>query len=123
MLDKINTFLQERKKWIKAGKPYRNEEKIKELFNICSSNDCQNYILSSNNEGNCNLCGCRLTPNKEYFNKLAWATTNCPLESPKWGPEQDYINYKTTEEIQEENEIIPPEPPPAEKRGGCGCNG
>lgn len=145
MFKEIGRFFLERQKWIKAGKPYRSEEKIKELFKICSSNECQNYIKKNDKEGSCNICGCRLVARKEYLNKLAWATTECPLEPPKWGLETGFESLvltddevkeaakeedKENEEFSSKGATIAAEQSakeqsgktaPAKKKGGCGC--
>lgn len=102
---KITRYLLELKKWIYAGRPTRTDEKIKELFQICSSNQCGQYIKKNEQEGNCNICGCRLTQINEHFNKLAWATTQCPHDPPFWISEKEYksiFDNKEREEIDEE---------------------
>ena len=118
----IIDYLNERKKWADAGSTIRSKERIEELFNICQS--CDKYIKIKENRGKCGVCGCYLT-NRENatFNKLAFSTTRCPLEEPKWVEESGYENIKIKpEEIKIEEptpeQIQPPSPP---KRGGCGC--
>lgn len=138
MFENIKQYIIERAKWRKSGKPLRTPERIEQLFKICSSNQCLNYISKDIDRGECNICHCNLLRQGNYFNKLAWGTTRCPLEHPLWVEENVYqIDDITSEDIvqaeQEHNlesaapaqEIIPEQvpapfvPPPA--RGGCGC--
>jgi len=120
-IKKIGNFRAERKKWKEAGFPVRSEEKIKEIFNICKSNDCGQFIKSSETEGQCGICGCYLKDINEGFNKIAWATTICPNDPPFWLPEVGFENIESkTVEIQVVEEPPPP-PPPPNKKSPCGC--
>ena len=131
MFESIGRFMLERAKWKKRGKPLRNEQKIKELFAICSSNECQNYISKTESAGKCNICGCRLHITDLIMNKLAWSTTRCPLEEPKWIEEPGFENIQVSneeakEEVskeEQEQKLEDSAPPPPPKRGGCGCGG
>lgn len=127
MLDKLKQFIVERAKWKKAGSPYRTEEEIGHIFKICAGNQCGQYQPNVPTEGNCGLCGCRLTSSKQFWSKNSWATTNCPHDPPFWtanisadkieiSEEEIELEEVATEEKQEQ----PPEPP---KRSGCGCGG
>ena len=125
MLNKIKQFFIEKTKWKKAGKPYRSDDKIDQLFIIC--NECDKYQKKDDNEGSCGVCGCRITNKKELFNKIAWATTKCPLEDPRWIEEPEFQSIEITdqevytEEMPKIEEVEPtPSPPPAR---GCGCAG
>lgn len=91
----INQYLNERAKWIKFGKPYRNPEDRLRIFNICYS--CDKFIKESEVEGNCSICGCGIKKEGNMFNKIAWATTKCPLRKPKWTEEKD--EYKSTFQV------------------------
>jgi hypothetical protein len=90
--DKVIQFMQEREQWIRAGRPMRSRPKIRQLYDeVCKS--CEHF---GNDE--CDVCGCRIKRNTRFMNKLAWATTECPLNPPKW-----------------EAEVSPPPPPPGQK--------
>lgn len=122
-------FLIERAKWKKVGKPVRSAEKIQELFNIC--NACEHYIKNTETSGNCGICKCNLKNVAGSLNKLAWATTRCPLPEPKWMPEPAYVDVAASpEEIQieeslpdEPDEPLEPSAPQPPKSRGCGCRG
>lgn len=103
-------FLEERKKWKKSGSPTRSEEKIKELFDICSSNQCGQYIKISDNHGQCGICQCHLRIGSINLNKLAYATTKCPHDPPFWIEEPEF-----NPDIQS----TPQPKPPIDM--GCGC--
>lgn len=80
-----NRFFQERTKWAQAGKPYRTDERMKEVFEICKG--CP-FFDGNEEAGSCGICGCRLSPDDKFINKIAWATTNCPHNPPKWEEEK-----------------------------------
>lgn len=65
--------------WIKHGRPFREMNDVNHLYyQVCSK--CKMFL----NDG-CLVCRCRLVPNElSALNKLAMATTNCPLPIPKW---------------------------------------
>lgn len=133
-MDLAKRYLEEKAKWKKAGKPVRSDERIKELFAICSP--CEYYKLKTDHSGSCGICGCNIKNRITSLNKLAWATTRCPLENPKWIEEEGYQNLEVSEaEIkkEEQNEIVAEKvtdtkkeqninPAPIKKKsGGCGC--
>ena len=117
----MKNYLSARSEWVDKGQPKRSPEKIQELHNICK--ECPHYKASPlddyflkkyiiNNDGmGCEICGCFVNLNEEY-NKLAWATTKCPLDPPKWEEEPAFRPVKANPP--------PADPPPA---GGCGCGG
>lgn len=88
MLDLIERYRQEKRAWKKAGKPIRPIKRMKEIHAICS--ECP---LFAKGEGlvpgydRCTECGCNLHPTSKLANKIAWGTTHCPLDEPKWGPD------------------------------------
>src|SRR6185369_6717168 len=127
MFDKVKQFLIERAKWKKAGSPNRTNDEVKEIFDIC--NKCPEYKKRTEREGNCGVCGCRITMWKTYRSKNTWATTRCPLENPKWIERLEYQNLEVSEEeIKAEEEAIkieqeqPGKTAPVKKKG-CGCAG
>lgn len=110
----ISQFALERAIWIKAGKPIRDKDRMKEIYQICKG--CEHF-----NANACQVCGCRLHPVDTTFpNKIAWATTECPLDTPKWLAE-------TMPEITEEDIGVYIEETTAQKSKskqrseGCGC--
>ena len=70
-------------RWIKAGRPVREEEEIKRIFETYCK-PCEEYEVKSSS---CRDCGCRVNFMKAaMLNKIAMATEECPLE--KWKEEQ-----------------------------------
>lgn len=129
LYDMAARYLEEKAKWKKAGKPVRTDEKIKELFSICVS--CEHYKKISELSGSCGICGCHLKNTNTSLNKLAWATTKCPLENPKWEEEQDFQSIQISQKEIEIEKATPDEviaedttdtPAPTRSRG-CGCGG
>lgn len=83
----IEEYLEERKKWKEAGKPYRTKEEMERIHSICKS--CPLFEAGGGylpGYDRCGECGCQLHPKSRKLNKIAWGTTECPLETPKWGP-------------------------------------
>ena len=67
-------------RWIKAGRPVREEEDIRRIFETCCK-PCEAYDAQSSV---CRYCGCRVNLVKAApLNKIAMATEECPIE--KWG--------------------------------------
>ncbi|MCL2623691.1 MAG: hypothetical protein FWD31_08510 [Planctomycetaceae bacterium] len=67
-------------RWIKAGRPIRDEAEIERIFETCCK-PCEAYDATSST---CGYCGCRVNCIKVApLNKIAMATEECPLE--KWG--------------------------------------
>ena len=71
-------------RWIKAGRPVRSEEDIRQIFeSICEP--CEGYDAKSSS---CLHCGCRVNlANAAMLNKIAMATEECPLS--KWGVNEE----------------------------------
>lgn len=64
-------------RWIKAGRPVRNENEILGIFTTY----CQECEYFDN--GRCELCGCNVgTIKSPLLNKIAMKTEHCPGE--KW---------------------------------------
>jgi hypothetical protein len=79
-------YLNERTLWTKADKPIRKDKEILRIFtDICSK--CTLFNYKSEKLGQCEICGCFLKPKGQSFNKIAWATTKCPANPPKWTAE------------------------------------
>ena len=94
MLEKAKQFLDERRTWKEYGKPLRSPERMEELFAICS--DCEFFEPAKEGQGNCGVCGCQIRKTGTRMNKIAWATTNCPLDEPKWEKEPDLVRQDVT---------------------------
>ena len=64
-------------RWIKAGRPVREEAEIKRIFETC-------YEPCEDSDGTvCRHCGCRVSRSKAAtLNNIAMATEECPME--KW---------------------------------------
>ena len=76
-------FNEERKAWKDAGEPMRPEGEMTRIFmEECSP--CKYFKRLVGQRGKCKVCGCFLHPKSKTINKLAWATTQCPLPKPKW---------------------------------------
>jgi hypothetical protein len=64
--------------------PVRSPEAIAGLYDR-ECQPCEHFIQLDAERGRCGLCGCGL---KRYpgawFNKLEWATTQCPAKPPRW---------------------------------------
>jgi len=66
-------------RWIKAGRPVRDEAEIERIFETCCK-PCEAYDAENSL---CRYCGCRLNLMKVApMNKIAMATEQCPLG--KW---------------------------------------
>ncbi|MEM3063387.1 MAG: hypothetical protein QW303_07580 [Nitrososphaerota archaeon] len=122
-------FLKELKHWQDNNMPLRKKENIVQIFDICKN--CEHFEHKYQDTGHCKICGCRLTSDQEFLNKIAWATTKCPLDPPKWTEETDpdkiEFNSKitfqkigksnnTTTENQTQQET------PSPQNRGCGCH-
>lgn len=55
------------------------QEKIQERLNVCAA--CE----SLGSDGKCGICGCACDGRKEWLNKLAHPSSECPANPPKWG--------------------------------------
>ena len=66
-------------RWIKAGRPVREEAEIDRIFETCCK-PCEAYDATNST---CSHCGCRVNLTKTApLNKIAMATEECPLD--KW---------------------------------------
>jgi hypothetical protein len=72
-------------RWVEAGKPVRSDERVAEIYDQHCS---QCPLLTETKMGQaCKLCGCLLSRERNFMNKLKWATEGCPLPDPKWTSE------------------------------------
>lgn len=72
--------------WVRAGRPRRTPEQVKELYAICQS--CPRFNpkgWTTFGRGRCDLCLCHISPDATRdMNKLIWPTEGCPDVPPKW---------------------------------------
>jgi len=120
----FNNYKKERQEWIDKGSPLRSEEKILEIFTICS--ECDKHIDITQNMVQCSVCTCFIRKYGTKLNKGAFATTRCPLEEPKWVEEPGFEQIETKEEIKETEPEVPVQPQFNSRKkkggtGGCGC--
>lgn len=88
-------YKKEKKKWKEAGKPLRNPERIAEIYSICSG--CPHFEKDGGfvpGYDKCGICQCNLHPSSDHLNKIAWATTKCPAETPLWLPDASQDDVK-----------------------------
>jgi hypothetical protein len=79
---RYKTLKSAKARWEEAGKPVRSDERVQEIYDQhCSQ--CPMLTATLLGEA-CKLCGCKLSREGNWLNKLRWATESCPLEQPKW---------------------------------------
>ena len=79
MPQKIVRYTWALSRWIKAGRPVREESEILLIFET----HCQVCETFDERSSSCNHCGCRVNAlHIAPLNKIAMATEHCPLE--KW---------------------------------------
>lgn len=93
MLDTAIRFVNDMNIWIKAGRPVRPKELVRSLF-LEQCKPCEHY-KGGNKGGRCNVCNCSIRREGVMINKLAMATTRCPLDDPRW------TEYKEASEFYE----------------------
>ena len=106
------------------GSPVRKQEEIDVIFNICTQ--CKFYKKNTETEGKCGVCGCFLKKTGYLLNKIAWATTRCPLEEPKWVEQQKQygrpVDISREDLLIAENEHDKQLKASGEKPADCGCS-
>ena len=76
-------FAAEFKRWSESGFKLRAVDTVEKMFDgHCQP--CDRYV-GGRNDGQCAECKCSLSRTGRLKNKLAWATTRCPLD--KWTEE------------------------------------
>lgn len=81
VISMIKRYMDAHTKWVKAGKPLRSSQEIKDIYAICEN--CQHFrkdLFGSR----CGICNCRLHDTRKQLNKIAMATESCPDTPPKW---------------------------------------
>lgn len=56
------------------------QEEINQRMDICR--ECPFYVKTDNTKGRCSKCGCPVSQEKIYLNKLHWKSQKCPVD--KW---------------------------------------
>lgn len=74
---KIKTFIKALWFHIGAGLPKATQEQINYRFAICEQCD-----MFDRKNSQCLVCGCNLSKERKFLNKLAWSDQKCPLD--KW---------------------------------------
>ena len=75
-IPQVLRYIKERLVWEAANRPLRSKERMVEIYDtICEP--CDSF-----DDDVCGECGCSIKREGEDMNKLAWATTECPLK--KW---------------------------------------
>jgi hypothetical protein len=120
LAQRIKNYVASRQIWAKAGKPIRLQATIEHIYNTYCK-ECEHYKTTGYA---CDICGCYINDHNDW-NKIAWSTTRCPDEPPKWIEEE---GFRPVEEIKVEvipeaipPQELPPPPPPEPPKGGCGC--
>lgn len=80
-MSKVVNYGKEALRWWGEGKPYRTESEISGIFND-HCRPCEHFDRRSDARGVCRKCGCPLRLAGNNLNKIAWATTSCPVG--KW---------------------------------------
>lgn len=101
LIERIKSFLREKSLWEKAGKPIRDEKEIKRIYDeYCAI--CEFLIKDKLGNTKCNICGCFINRGT-VLNKIAWGTTRCPHNPPKWIEEvKEELNKEEIIKIDED---------------------
>lgn len=77
LLTQANNYRGAVKRWIKAGRPKRTDEEIKEIY----ERHCEQCNWFDKESNRCKGCGCRVVmKGLAIFNKLRMATEHCPKQ-------------------------------------------
>jgi len=79
MLSKIMRFLKSLVFHIGCGMPKSTQKEVDKRWFICV--DCD-FFETDNTDSKCLQCGCHLSRQKKFLNKLAWKDQKCPVG--KW---------------------------------------
>jgi hypothetical protein len=69
-------------RWIKAGRPKREQAEVDRILEICKACPLFQPSAGDPNRGTCKACGCALNQKGGMLNKISMATESCPKE--KW---------------------------------------
>lgn len=69
---------------VSEGMPKCTQEQINSRLEVCKG--CELFNKTSEDTGFCShsSCGCNISKEQKFLNKLAWADQKCPID--KWGP-------------------------------------
>jgi hypothetical protein len=73
-LIRLKTFVKSLLFHIYGGFPKSTKQEILYRYSICLGCDEFNKVKSQ-----CNVCGCAISQQKKFLNKLAWADQECPM--------------------------------------------
>jgi len=75
-------------KWVKAGRPTRSSELVREILKEHCDNGCPHYVGQT-----CSLCNCRIRGNPMAFlSMLMMGTERCPDNPPKFVEMEGFEN-------------------------------
>lgn len=77
LLIRIQTFIKSLIFHIWNGFPKTTKAEILYRYNLCVS--CENF---NSKKSECGVCGCAISTQSKFLNKLAWADQECPVK--KW---------------------------------------
>lgn len=83
LMQKVANFIPQALTHEMSGKKECSKEQIQERLSIC--HQCEIFKPKPNGIGGVcthSTCGCAISDEIQYFNKLAWADQECPLK--KW---------------------------------------
>lgn len=84
-LRQIRSLATELAKWVFHGCPTRTADEVSSIHAICAA--CPKFVPLSKGGPRCGICGCRTVPadaSDAFTLKPLMATTQCPLDPPKW---------------------------------------
>lgn len=76
-LIRLKTFIKSLFFHVYNGFPKTTKQEILERYLICI--ECENF---NKIQSECNICGCSISNQSKFLNKLAWADQECPVG--KW---------------------------------------
>lgn len=76
-LIRLKTFLKSLFFHVYSGFPKTTQSEILDRYSLCI--DCENF---NHDRSICNICGCAISKQSKFLNKLAWADQECPVG--KW---------------------------------------
>lgn len=79
---KVTNFGKAIVKDIANGMQRCTDEEINRRLNICK--ECPFYIKKDEESGSCSKCGCVMSRDRVYLNKVYWESEHCPDNPPRW---------------------------------------
>lgn len=81
-LQKVTNFAGAVVKDVATGMKRTSEEEINRRLSICK--ECPFYIKKDEESGSCSKCGCPISRDRVYLNKVYWESEHCPDNPPRW---------------------------------------